>query len=108
MTPEERQLIRVTAKMDQERQAAKSHGKTCAVSQIELLALANLAKYGLYHAMIALGAGEPGPLLDRAGELLEAIKDLDTPPVPGKTPRLITTCAAILGGDRIGQYVMED
>lgn len=108
MTPEEQKHVQTTAKMDQERQAAKSHGKTVRVTQIELLALANLAKYGLYHALIALDAGEPGPIRERAGELLDAIKELDAPHTPGKTPRLITTCAAILGGERIGQYVMED
>ena len=108
MTPEERKSVEIMAKMDQERHAAKSHGKMCAVSQIELLALANLAKYGLYHALITLDAGEPGPILEKAGELLDAIKEIDAPHQPGKTPRLITTCAAILGGERIGKYVMED
>lgn len=42
-----------------------------------------------------------------ATEVLDAIKELDAPHQPGKTPRLIQVCAAMLGGERLGKYVMD-
>lgn len=108
MTPDDRKLLSIEAMMDQERQAAMDHGRKIEVSQVELLALANLAKYGLYHALIELGAGNDTTVLECASELREAIKQLDGPYVPGTVPTLIKTCAAILGGERLGAYVLEE
>ena len=111
MTPDERRFLGIAAKMDQERQAAMDHGPRIEVSQIELLALANLAKYGIYHAILEMGindADQISRVRDCATELLKTIKQLDGEYEPDTTPRLITTCAAILDGERIGQYVMED
>lgn len=59
MTPEEQRHLRTDAAMEQERQAAKDHGRKIEISQIELLALANLAKYGIYHAIIESRADLP-------------------------------------------------
>jgi len=101
-------MLQITASMDREREAARvDGGRKIEVSEIELLALCTMAKYGLYRAFGDLGAGNAYGCRRRAVEILEAIKELDVPHQPGKTPRLIQTCAAMLGGERLGKYVME-
>lgn len=106
---EEKRHAHITALMDQESAAARDFGKKVDVTEIEVLALANLAKYGLYHALVELGASLDQEARAKASALLEEIKGLDSESAqPGKTPRIVAVCAAILSSGRLGKYVLED
>lgn len=103
-----RDFLRIDQQMEQHRAACElDGGATVAVTLVELLALANLARFGVY---IALGAAEDqdpetaDKCNTRAAQLMEAMMAMY--PEQGTLPKLVRTAAAIMGGEKIGKFVI--
>jgi len=102
---DERELLRVQATLEGHAAIARRIGPKVAVSEMELIALCNLASLGAYAVLSDLD-GEEGDLCRAAGALLR--EDIEREFAgAGGLDGLVECVVAILGEQRLGQYVAQ-
>ncbi len=107
MDKQEKKMVGLTAHMEGQSVVVKNIGKMKKVSQMELICLCNFAKIGLFSLFAEL-EGEVGQEASAALDTLKRlIKDeFGNDGNPDGLDRLGQSTAAILGQDRLGQYVV--
>ena len=104
----EREFVGMTARMDGERVIAKNIGGKRKVSEMELVAICTFARVGLLSVFSNL-EGETGEQAEsEMARLIEQIRiEFGADKNRDGLMLLATTCAAILGGERLGRYVVQ-
>ena len=100
--------LRLVAMMDQMRAKIADADRKIEVTDVELFALVNLARYGMLHAYAMLsppGMGEKAAAESHAQ--LFRIVELDGDGAGKGIPSMIVMLASMLQGERMGNFVIQ-
>jgi hypothetical protein len=102
----ERKMVALIARLEGQSVALKNTGDLCKVSETELVCLCNMAHLGcLSLFLLDEGSGAKAGSMHEA--FLRAVNEaLGDPGQANGLYRLLEACVAILGQDRLGQYVI--
>jgi hypothetical protein len=108
MDEQERNMIAITARMDGARAVAARIGKGVKLSEMELIALANFARLGLLFVFSQLDGDAGDDAHARAQQHCEELRDTfeSKPGQRDGLNHLTQCCTAMLGGERLGKYVV--
>ena len=107
MNNEEKRAVAMSARMDGDAAVARSLGKKVEVSEMELVAICSMANLGCLSIFAALD-GDVGAAADAEMEAtLAAIREHFLKDEGDGLKKAVQACVAILGQERLGQYVIR-